>query len=202
MKTRYLTILTTLAFLGFSVSVVAHPCKHHIDTEPEHPHCNSTPTTDPEDLYSVSSSAGSDLYVRGFEWQEGAGKSLDGSALLNLSYFHSNGQFTNDATKCFPANDVALFAGGLNKKGNAGAAKGMFWFVGKTGDGNTEVLYLLQVFGKLDYPDDWPPEKSNVMRMTEWSMKVENEGKQVKDISCLGEGTTGFSTIISVIKTQ
>lgn len=37
MKTRYLTMLTTLAFLGFSVSVTAHDCERHKDQT--HKHC-------------------------------------------------------------------------------------------------------------------------------------------------------------------
>jgi len=36
MKTRYLAILATLAFLGFSVPAAAHPCKHHDDKSDEH----------------------------------------------------------------------------------------------------------------------------------------------------------------------
>jgi hypothetical protein len=39
MNTRFLTLLTTLAFLGFSVTVAAHPC----DRAPGHKHCDSDP---------------------------------------------------------------------------------------------------------------------------------------------------------------
>jgi len=39
MNTRFLTILTTLAFLGFSVTVAAHPCYR----APGHKHCDSDP---------------------------------------------------------------------------------------------------------------------------------------------------------------
>jgi hypothetical protein len=37
MKTRYLAILATLAFLGFSVPAIAHDCLRH--TNPDHKHC-------------------------------------------------------------------------------------------------------------------------------------------------------------------
>jgi hypothetical protein len=39
MNARFLTLLTTLAFLGFSVTVAAHPC----DRAPGHKHCDSDP---------------------------------------------------------------------------------------------------------------------------------------------------------------
>lgn len=41
MKTRYLMILTALAFLGFSVSAAAHPCDRHDDKS--HKHCDNEP---------------------------------------------------------------------------------------------------------------------------------------------------------------
>jgi hypothetical protein len=39
MKIRYLILITTMAFSGFSVSAVAHPC----DREPGHKHCDQGP---------------------------------------------------------------------------------------------------------------------------------------------------------------
>ena len=39
MKTRYLTILTTLACLGFSVPAAAHDCTRH--TDKTHKHCDT-----------------------------------------------------------------------------------------------------------------------------------------------------------------
>jgi len=41
MKTRYLMILTALAFLGFSANAVAHPCDRHVDKS--HKHCDNEP---------------------------------------------------------------------------------------------------------------------------------------------------------------
>ncbi len=37
MKTRYLVILATLAFVGFSVPASAHNCSRHVETS--HKHC-------------------------------------------------------------------------------------------------------------------------------------------------------------------
>lgn len=49
MNLRYLILLTTLAFfLGFSVTAVAHPCKHHLAAnDPDHPHCDESPKGNP-----------------------------------------------------------------------------------------------------------------------------------------------------------
>jgi hypothetical protein len=49
MKARYLILLTTLAFLGFSVSAVAHPCQDG-DDPLDHKHCRDAPTSPPEPL--------------------------------------------------------------------------------------------------------------------------------------------------------
>ena len=45
MKTRYLALLATLAFLGFSVPAAAHDCDGHKDKT--HKHCPGDPTPEP-----------------------------------------------------------------------------------------------------------------------------------------------------------
>ena len=48
---------------------------------------------------------------------------------------------------------------------------------------------MLHVFGL--FQDPWPPPSMNdttSMEMIDWEIRVENEGKKVKSISCIGEG--------------
>jgi len=59
MKTRMLTILTTLIFFGFSSLVAAHPCERDPDYE-NHRHCTTDPNPDPEPApeYTAALTAG------------------------------------------------------------------------------------------------------------------------------------------------
>ncbi len=51
------------------------------------------------------------------------------------------------------------------------------------------VLYVLKLFGEEGSAGECPPENIATLYMTSWELKVENEGKTIKGISCLGEGT-------------
>ncbi len=54
MKTRYFAMLTTLAFLGFSVPAAAHPCER----DPGHKHCT---VEDPQTTFTVNVEVGSNI---------------------------------------------------------------------------------------------------------------------------------------------
>ncbi len=145
-----------------------------------------------------------DLSGGGVNWQQESGSSWvnfkpwfqDITGSLDLSYFRlpykDGGPFYDSRGEiCFGVGDVDLFQAILSGK-RRGSAEGNFWFVGNTEDGLTEVMYRLRLFGWLvDGPDDWPPPPSGskTMTMIDWKMVVENEGKDIKNISCLGDGT-------------
>ena len=225
MKIRFFSLLITLAFLAFSGLAVAHPCKHHeVKT---HEHCS--PATDPvTSLYTVTSTGGTTGthehgLVWGWDWLDGAAKSVDyvdfknvGWGAVNLSYFQAlNGPFSTNGVNCFPSVDVQLHAGGFGKSKHS-SANGKFWFQGFTNDGSgIPVLYLLQLYGVFDDVKKWPPATNThtLITMTAWKMSVENEGQEIKNISCLGEGDTETDpvfpttiifpeTIIKVARTQ
>ena len=97
MKTRYLAILATLAFLGFSVPAAAHPC----DRDPGHKHCIAAT---PQTTFTVNIKVGSSLTTS--FWCTGTaddglnvGFPLDGCP-VKLA----------DADGPFPTQDYCLFA--------------------------------------------------------------------------------------------
>lgn len=92
------------------------------------------------------------------------------------------------------------------KSGKKGRAEAYFWFHGEThsplvdGDSiNVRVLYLLTLIGKFDeLAETWP--SAQTLTMTSWELKVENEGKTIKGMSCQGAGPTDVT--IEVVDTS
>ena len=118
----------------------------------------------------------------------------------DLSFFTiSNGPFGSDGATCFKF--PAELHQATIKQGKGGRAQAAFWFDGKTNDGNTSVLYALALYGLFDPATAWPPEGTpHVMIMTDWKIIVENEGKAIKSISCIGEGDDDITVQITVTK--
>jgi len=114
-------------------------------------------------------------------WQRSWGTGDGG--VLNLSYFED--EFTLGA-ECFGLSGPVFAASLAQQRG--GGASGAIWFEGYAEDAATPILYRLRIDGLFDDPDNWLPSVSNTMTMTAWSMHLENQGRQVKNISCLGEG--------------
>ncbi len=151
-------------------------------------------------LYDVTISG--DLSGGGMNWQQESGNSRvnfkdwfqDITGSLDLSYFRlryeNGGPFDGSrGENCFGGGDVPLFQAILDKS-RGGSAEANFWFVGNTATiPSTQVMYRLRLFGVFDGLDDWPPSVSKTMIMTDWRMVVENEGKKIKTISCVGDGT-------------
>lgn len=81
MNFRILTILTALAFLGFSVTALAHPC----DRDPGHRHCN----TEPEPEYTAELTTGDFVFGTSTGTLDGLtpnrkGTGLPGNQLLEM----------------------------------------------------------------------------------------------------------------------
>jgi hypothetical protein len=115
---------------------------------------------------------------------------------INLDYFR--GLFGPEGLSCFGSIGSPTYFGGFLRKHKKDAANGMFWFVGSTGVAPLkEVLYLLEVTGEFVNPATWP-ENDNLMSMPNWTLKVENEGKDVARRSCEGSGTWDAEDVMIV----
>jgi len=94
----------------------------------------------------------------------------------------------NDGIECFGADAANQILNGVNvKQGGAGNLNGKFFFDASTGNGSTPVIYLLEVFGD-EIDNDWPPTATSTLIMTSWELSVQNVGKSVKAVSCIGDG--------------
>jgi hypothetical protein len=170
----------------------------------------SPPSDDGTQLYGLVISG--DMVGIGKDWELLGSRTIDYKEFfaapafgeLVLDYFrNSSGPFLGDGPKCFVHPDhPKLFAANLGKsKGNLAAAT--FWFWGDTDDGVTEVLYRAGLKGTFGVTGDWPPADGIVktLTLTEWRIAVENEGKDIKSISCLDEGTFTAGVVINVVDT-
>ena len=87
-------------------------------------------------------------------------------------------------------------------KGNSAAAT--FWFWGYTNDDSeTQVLYRAGLKGTFSDSGNWPPATATVqtLTLTDWRIAVENEGREIKAISCLKEGVFDNHVKIEVVNT-
>lgn len=125
----------------------------------------------------------------------------------NLSFFaalpgNSPPFSADDGAICFPSAPFAIHQGRV-QEGRGGRAQAGFWFHGWTHDTVdgvlVKVLYNLLLTG--DFPaDPLPPTAINQpieMNMTAWELGATNEGKAIKDISCIGEGATNVTIMVT-----
>ncbi len=121
-------------------------------------------------------------------------------AFTNLDFFTENSPFGDFGTTCFPGPFTIHQA--IISRGKGGRAQAAFWFDGKTDDNSTDVLYALALFGQFDPEIAWPPDegKPHLIMMEDWKIIVENEGKEIKSISCIGEGDPGDITVSILVE--
>jgi hypothetical protein len=187
MNTRFLTVLITLTFLGFSVTAIGG--------KPDFP-----------DYNVIIDGAVSAKSVNSWGYN---GKQVysqrNSPEVMNLDFFREF--FGPKGLSCFggtdptvPENEPNLKTNfnGFLRKHKKDAANGMFWFRGHTSDpADGKVLYLLEVTGKFDDPATWP-KNDNLMSMPNWTLKVENEGKDVAWRSCEDSGTWDAEDVMIV----
>jgi hypothetical protein len=190
MKTRYMTILTTLVFLGLTVSAYA--------AKPDNPG-NVLPTFDVTFNGDLEGSFG-------LKWQSDSKQSSityfasdaqGGLGVMDLSYFRLGFEDTGlfDATQgmdCFnevtSINAVQFFPdknGGATLKGS---------FSGFSKDRTTiarPFIYLFTLTGDFDNSSDWLPQDSTTVTITSWKLKLasKQEDKRYSDITCTGTGS-------------
>ncbi|MEE8464587.1 MAG: hypothetical protein V3S53_07365 [Gammaproteobacteria bacterium] len=126
---------------------------------------------------------------------------LDVGMLMGLADFTGE----DEDSGCFPADtgtdhaSTSLFPlhQAIVKQGRNGRAEASFWFHGATTEGD-EVLYVLKLFGHFDGENvEFPGDA--VLLMDEWELKVENEGRKIKNMSCESQGM-GKDVTISVFE--
>jgi hypothetical protein len=201
MNTRFLTLLTTLAFLGYSVTAFA--------VRPENPGGGGQkyPT------YDVTFNFDGDLYGSGgTKWQsdqkqEGityfASDPQRGTGVMDLSYFRDPspaGPFNStQGSNCFiqstPINAVQFYR---DKNGNA-ILKGSF--IGYSLDPAIKrtFMYLFTLTGSFDPSSDWLPDGSTTVTITNWKLKLakKREDNLYSNITCTGGGTIAATIIVS-----
>ena len=114
---------------------------------------------------------------------------------LDLSFFtmsYPYGPFTGSrGENCFGSAPVSLYPQAAIARGRGGRAEGRFWFWGSTdNEDSIPVLYQFIVLGLFDKSTStgWPPSDTTSMTMTDWVMNASNDGGELKNISCNGEG--------------
>ena len=118
-------------------------------------------------------------------------------AFTGLEFFTGNDSpFGSDGASCFPSAPFTIHQA-IISRGKGGRAQASFWFDGFTKHDNTSVLYALALFGQFDSDKAWPPVEGehHLIMMTDWKIIVENEGKEIKSISCIGEGEPDDITV-------
>ena len=201
MKARFLTLLTTLIFFGFSISVLAGKP----DKCSPWPECNGG---DGQPTLYVVGHIGGDMGVYGTDWESGNTGWIEwgqfwpaGTGVVDLSYFAdaASSPFSGvRGANCFGNGlGVPMVQGGFSQQTN-GSALGRLWFDGRTDDDKKSVRYMLTLEGQFADSDNSFPSASgsNILTMKTWEMEIEGGGKRIRNISCTGTGD--FETIIYI----
>jgi len=193
MNVRYLILLTTLVFLGFSVSAFAG---------------KYGPPYPTFDVAFVG-----ELQGHGYFWQSSkkqksltywASDHLEGSeGKINGAYF--NGQFplsTEFPALCFDGGNIAMNGVQFFRDSDDGAAILKISFPGHDMNGNMDFMYLLTLEGSFDDPEDWLPEELTSVSFDGWKLKLMNhrENRLYSEDSCVGSGLFVDGAIIGVEK--
>lgn len=208
LSTLSLTTAIVVMTLGYATPAFAAKPDCDSDSDSSHPSCK----TDGDAAFTVDigqlelgellqGGSGDDLWVQGFGGKNAIG--LNDASGLDVGTLTGVGSLGLDILSplCFPADFMPPPDPGeesvhtsfsdlhqaLIKPGKQGRAEASFWFHGFTNDGYmVRVLYVLKLFGKFESNKEWPG--AQTLEMTSWELKVENEGKTIKDKSCSGKG--------------
>ena len=149
----------------------------------------------------------------------GLGSLFDDTVIgvLDLSFFMDyDGPFFKDrGESCFGSRSGFLDPQAGIRKHKGGSVLGAFWFWGCTDEGTVggdpstgeckrEVKYELDLLGQFDDPDNWPPVNpaTTTLTMKSWELFAMNEGKFVKNRSCLGGDDFASDVKILVTRTN
>ena len=202
MKIRYLTLLTTLAFLGFSISAFAGKYG------PPYPTFDVAFDGELQGngtLWQSSKKQKSLTY-----WESDHPKFSEG--VINGTYF--NEQFP--LSLAIPPPPATCFDGDVDMNGvqffrdrDDGAAILKISFPGHPKNGTGDFMYLLTLEGSFDEPGNWLPTVSTSLpgvstsvSLEGWKLKLMNkrENNLYSEESCVGSGSFGSDTMIVVVK--
>ena len=180
-----------------------------VETEHEHCHDDDGQEVTYSVMISGDVSGNGDNWIGGVGGKNGIGLNDAGEGggvgeLTALTFLTSStGPFVTDGLKCFGSSS-RLIHQAIIKRGRGGRAEASFWFDGKTNDGSdTDVLYALALFGKFHEFNVWPPVgEPHLIIMTDWKIIVENEGKEIKSISCIGESPDDIFISVDILVTK
>ncbi|MCH9026506.1 MAG: hypothetical protein IIA05_05230 [Proteobacteria bacterium] len=147
----------------------------------------------------VGGSSGVNPWLQSFGGQNSIG--LNDASGLDVGSLTGLRSFTGQDADCFPeildgshATTFPLHQA-IVKQGKKGSAEASFWFHGATDDGSVPLVYVLKLFGDFDGENVEFPGTATLSMVDEWELKVENEGKKIKDLSCESQGTGNDVTI-------
>jgi hypothetical protein len=189
MNTRFLTILTTLAFLGFSVSAFAGK------------YGTPYPTFDVE--------FSGELLGYGTLWQSGqkqegltywASDHPEGSVgFIDLTYFEDYFSVLPSNTLCFQGNPPTPINGLQFFRDRDDAAVLKISFEGSDRSGTLRFMYLLTLEGDFDENVSWLPKNAEVhpVVLSNWDLKLKKkrENNLYSEDSCVGSGSFLDATI-------
>jgi hypothetical protein len=196
MKIRFLTVLITLAFLGFSISAFAGK--------------SDNPGGGGKVYPTFDVDFGGLIGGSGTKWQSGQKQEgitywlsdqKSGTGVIALIHFQDDeGPFGNFGKTCFPQNFTPI-NGVQFWRDKDGSAILKMSFLGKSANDSMSFMYLLTLNGDFDFPENWLPETPNLTTVTidSWKLKLKkkHENNLYSDISCVGEDTFTASIVVS-----
>ena len=188
--------MTTLGYVNPSVAQKPDRC-------PDHPSCKDDSSDDSGTiLFDVVLTEDVPVTVVGTNWQSSSNNQIQyqefweqSTGSINLSYFFD--RFGKDASAderergvtCFGSissdGDVDVFSAILSQAKNGIDATAVIWFRGYPSETIVEILYRLRLDGAI-VPQSGLLAEDSVMTLTDWSMHIENQGRWMKEESCLG----------------
>ncbi len=201
LSTLSLTVAIAVMTLGYANPSFANPP----DEDGEHEHGGGGGGDATFDVFILEVDVDGIAVVNGLDGRSGlnnpwlesvGGKNAiglnDATAFLDVGVLMGLAGFTGEVSDCFPG-DQGMHASAdplhqaIVKKGKRGTAEANFWFHGATDDGSVDVLYVLKLFGEFVGMDVEFPGTADLL-MDEWELKVENEGRKIKMLSCENQG--------------
>ena len=217
MKTRYLAVLATVAFLGFSVPASAHPCSR--DDRPEHKHCNGGGDDSVNEAkYSLEFFGPIEGGSIDDQWRGNNQKDIGFGGLgrnqtttLDLGFFASL-PTPRDGNICFAKEDVdePITTGFYTNpqsmqvlRGRRGRPEAWFWIEEQT-ENEEPARYLLIAEGESgSLSKVWlPSEVDSTVRLvfTSWDMGLDNNQTELESTACLSNGP--FEWAIEVTRVE
>ena len=206
------SLATAVAVMIFGYATPAYAEKPDCDQDPSHPSCKTDGGADGAAfnvdigvLGELQGGSGDNPWLQGFGGKKSIGLNDASPTGLDVGTLTGVGMFTGLDARCFPGDFMPPdpvhgspdeLHQAIVKSGKKGRAEASFWFHGATKNGMVRVLYVLTLFGVFDGDVEFPGEAT--LLMSTWELKVENEGKEIKSISCQGAGDDSVTIDVTI----